>query len=61
MPRFYIDELEDEPEEEPDHEFHKPPFDDGPKFIEEPVIRTAFPAPTIAPQRVGQRAPLVIE
>jgi len=60
VPRFYIDDLEDIPEEEPDHEYHKPPFEDGPKFIEEPIIRTAFPAPLIAPQPVRATRPTTL-
>ncbi len=45
-PGFYIDEVEDEPETEPDHDFHKPPFEEAPQFFTEPVIRhTLEPRP----------------
>ena len=63
IPRFYIDGLEDEQEDEPDHEYHKPPFDDGPKFIEDiPTPPVQAPAPVRAPpMRSIPRPPVVIE
>ncbi len=49
-PNFYIDEIEDEPETEPDHDFHTPPFQEEPKFFTEPVIRH-----TLEPRPIPQR------
>ena len=55
VPSFYIDELEDAPDQEPDHEYHRPPFEEAPQFVEEPVL--VFPAPVRAPQPVRAPAP----
>lgn len=54
VPRFYIDDLEDVPDEVPDHEFHQGPFEDGPKFIEEPIFRAAVPAQRPHPVRASR-------
>jgi hypothetical protein len=60
-PKFFIDEIEDVPETEPDHEFHKPPFEEEPQFITEPVVRTVLEPRPFPVQRPTVRGPVELK